>query len=92
MVGRAPAYRGSTAVVHCFGREEEIKAVNQSFKSMTLVDPEFDIAPLFGTKATPSAILIDANGRIASSLAMSDQNVRALIGLQKGDSRVQKQI
>lgn len=65
------------------GKVQETRAVNKDFKSSTLLDPGFEMAPLFGTKYTPSAILIDEEGRIASSLAMGDHNVRALIGLPK---------
>ena len=65
------------------GEVEDIREANKDFISSTLLDPEFDTAPLFGTKMTPSAILIDSEGRIESSLAMEYNNVRALIGLRK---------
>ncbi|HET8677941.1 MAG TPA: TlpA disulfide reductase family protein, partial [Blastocatellia bacterium] len=65
------------------GAAEAIREANKDFKSMTLLDLEFDTAPLFGTKFTPSAILIDSEGRIASSLAMEYNKVRALMGLEK---------
>jgi peroxiredoxin/multisubunit Na+/H+ antiporter MnhC subunit len=65
------------------GELDDIRAINRQFKSLTLMDPAFDIAPLFGTKYTPSAILIDDEGRVASSLAIGEANVRALIGLPK---------
>ncbi|HEX5731463.1 MAG TPA: MauE/DoxX family redox-associated membrane protein [Blastocatellia bacterium] len=65
------------------GEVDDIREANKDFISSTLLDPEFDTAPLFGTKVTPSAILIDSEGRIASSLAMEYNKVRALIGLQK---------
>src|SRR6185503_20877585 len=54
------------------GEEEDVRAVNRDFKSLTLMDPAFEIGPLFGTKFTPSAILIDEEGKIASSLAVGD--------------------
>jgi thiol-disulfide isomerase/thioredoxin len=65
------------------GELDDIRAINRHFKSPTLMDPAFDIAPLFGTKFTPSAILIDSEGRVVSSLAIGEGNVRALIGLPK---------
>jgi len=74
------------------GEPKAIKAGNKRFKSATLVDPAFDIAPLFGTKFTPSAILIDSEGRIASSLAIRADNVRALIGLAKAELPVKLQL
>ena len=67
------------------GEREDVEAVNGQFESMTLLDPAYDIGPLFGTKFTPSAILIDEEGRIASSLAMGAVNVRALVGLPKAE-------
>ena len=70
------------------GELGDIRAANQHFKSLTLMDPAFDIAPLFGTKFTPSAILIDSAGRVASSLAIGEVNVRALIGLPKPEMNV----
>jgi peroxiredoxin/uncharacterized membrane protein YphA (DoxX/SURF4 family) len=65
------------------GELDDIRAINRQFKSLTLMDPAFDMAPMFGTKFTPSAILIDGEGRVASSLAIGEGNVRALIGLPK---------
>lgn len=65
------------------GEVEDIREANKDFISLTLLDPEFDTAPLFGTKVTPSAILIDDEGRIASGLAMEYNRVRALVGLPK---------
>lgn len=67
------------------GEIEDVESVNKHFRSLTLHDPAFDIAPLFGTKFTPSAILIDEEGRIASSLATGSENVRALVGLPKAE-------
>lgn len=65
------------------GEVEEIQALNRAFRSPTLLDPPLDVGPLFGTKFTPSAIVIDGEGRISSSLAMDEHNVRALIGLPR---------
>src|SRR6185503_6219029 len=70
------------------GEIDDIKDINRNFKSLTLLDPEFELAPLFGTKHTPSAILVDGAGRIQSSLAIGDQNVRALMGLQQAELTV----
>ncbi|MGA9773209.1 MAG: MauE/DoxX family redox-associated membrane protein [Blastocatellia bacterium] len=67
------------------GEVEDTKTLNEDFKSLTLLDPAFEIGPLFGTKYTPSAILIDGEGRVASSLAIGDPNVRALVGLRKAE-------
>lgn len=67
------------------GEIEDPKALNGNSKSLILLDSAFEIGPLFGTKYTPSAILIDGEGRVASSLAIGDPNVRALIGLRKAE-------
>ncbi len=65
------------------GDSRAIRNLNKDLKSPTLLDPDFDLGPLFGTRQTPSAILIDDEGRIASGLAIGDQNTRALIGLPR---------
>jgi hypothetical protein len=82
---RNPSPNAPKLIFISTGEESDIRAVNTKFKSPTLLDPAFDIAPRFGTKYTPSAILLDEHGRIASSLAIGDQNVRALVGLPKAN-------
>jgi peroxiredoxin len=67
------------------GDEAEIRTAYTGLASPTLLDPAFDLGKLFGTKVTPSAILIDAEGKVASGLAMGEPNVRALIGLPTAD-------
>ena len=37
----------------------------------------------FGLYGSPAAVLIDENGRIASSIAVGVEDVRALIGLEE---------
>lgn len=70
------------------GEVADIRAVNQQFQSLTLMDPALDVAPRFGTKFTPSAILLDGEGRVASSLAIGERNVRALMGMRKAELSV----
>lgn len=65
------------------GTAEDIKAKAGDLRSVILLDPEFDIGPLFGTDSTPSAVLIDGTGRIASTLAVGNLNVLALAGVRK---------
>lgn len=67
------------------GEMEDPKALDENSKSLILLDSAFEIGPLFGTKYTPSAILIDDEGKVASGLAIGDPNVRALIGLRKAE-------
>ena len=65
------------------GNEEAIREKGSAFKSLVLSDTEFDIGPMFGTNSTPSAVLLDGEGRIASSLAKGEKNILALAGVRK---------
>jgi peroxiredoxin/uncharacterized membrane protein YphA (DoxX/SURF4 family) len=82
----APADAPRLVLIVC-GEVEDKKSLSHDLKSPTLLDSAFEIGPMFGTKYTPSAILIDGEGRIASGLAIGDPNVRALIGLRKAEGR-----
>jgi thiol-disulfide isomerase/thioredoxin/uncharacterized membrane protein YphA (DoxX/SURF4 family) len=70
-------------VIIASGDAKAIQAKGREFKSLVLVDPEFDIGPVFGSNSTPSAILMDSTGQIASSLAIGAGNVLALAGIRK---------
>lgn len=70
-------------VIIASGKQELIEAKGQEFKSLVLSDPDFDIGPMFGTNSTPSAVLLDSQGRIASSLAKGEKNILALVGVRK---------
>jgi thiol-disulfide isomerase/thioredoxin len=70
-------------VIVASGDVAAIKTKGQEFSSLVLSDPEFDLGPLFGTNSTPSAVLIDGEGRIASSLAKGEKNILALAGVRK---------
>ncbi len=61
----------------------EAKTKLKEMNSLILFDEDFDIGPLFGTNSTPSAVLIDSEGRIASSLAKGSQNILALAGIRR---------
>ena len=65
------------------GSEQEIRKMKEEVQSMILIDQDMDVGPLFGFKGTPSAILIDRNGRVASSMAASVQNILVLAGVQE---------
>ena len=65
------------------GNAEETYAQSQYFEAQFLHDPEFELGPLFGTNLTPSAVLIDGEGRIASNLARGEENVLALLGVRQ---------
>lgn len=78
-----PPKGAPSLVILASGNMEAVKAQAADFKSLFLLDPEFDVGPLFGTNSTPSAVLIDGVGRIASTLAIGDRNVLALAGVRK---------
>ncbi len=65
------------------GNVDETKSRHRELKSPTLLDADFDIGPLFGTNSTPSAVLIDGDGRIASTLAKGARNILALAGIRR---------
>lgn len=65
------------------GSVDEAKRRRKKLKSLTLIDADFDIGPMFGTNSTPAAVLIDREGRIASSLAKGSRNILALAGIRK---------
>ena len=58
------------------GTPEENKA--QGLRSPILLDDEFAVGEAFGSDGTPSAIMIDAQGRIASELAVGGPDVMKL--------------
>jgi peroxiredoxin/uncharacterized membrane protein YphA (DoxX/SURF4 family) len=65
------------------GDTENIENASRSFKSRFLHDQEFEVGPLFGTNLTPSAVLIDRDGRIASIVGRGLPNVLALAGIKR---------
>lgn len=65
------------------GEEEIVREESSRIKSQFLHDPEFDVGPLFGTNRTPSAVLIDADGRIASGPTGGRLNILALAGVRR---------
>lgn len=79
---RTPAGAPQLVIV-ASGKSELIEEKGREFKSLVLADPDFDIGPMFGTNSTPSAVLIDSQGRIASSLAKGEKNILALVGVRK---------
>jgi methylamine dehydrogenase accessory protein MauD len=65
------------------GDIDAIRAQRAQLRSLLLVDQTFDVAPLFGAQTTPSAVLLDRQGRIGSSLAIGARNVLALVGIRQ---------
>ncbi|MGI9254757.1 MAG: redoxin domain-containing protein, partial [Thermomicrobiales bacterium] len=58
------------------GSAEDNRAMGM--KSPVVLDGNFSVGNAFGSNGTPSAILIDANGRVASALAVGGPNVMEL--------------
>ncbi|HEY0656883.1 MAG TPA: redoxin domain-containing protein [Pyrinomonadaceae bacterium] len=54
-----------------------------NLKSPILLDEKFKTAEKFGMSGTPSAVLVDENGRIVSETAIGASNIWALIGKRK---------
>jgi thiol-disulfide isomerase/thioredoxin/uncharacterized membrane protein YphA (DoxX/SURF4 family) len=50
------------------------------FKSPVVLDEGFKIGKAFGARGTPSAVLVDAEGRIASTVGVGAHDVLALAG------------
>jgi hypothetical protein len=65
------------------GDPEESKAESSRFQSQFLIDPELETGLLFGTHLTPSAVLIDRDGRIASGPTPGRAIIFALAGVRK---------
>lgn len=74
---------GTQLVFIASGEAATVKKESERFRSLFLHDAEFDIAPIFGVSGTPTAVLLDSTGRIASSLAVGEQNILALLGIRK---------
>lgn len=49
-------------------------------KSSVVLDERFAVGQSYGANGTPSALLIDANGKIASKLAIGAPGVLGLLG------------
>jgi thiol-disulfide isomerase/thioredoxin len=65
------------------GERDDIQASSTGFRATFLHDKDNDIAPLFGANGTPSGLMLDAQGRIASSLAVGERHLLALLGVRK---------
>jgi len=65
------------------GDLEASKAESGRFQSLFLIDPELETGLLFGTHLTPSAVLIDSDGRLASGPTPGRANIMALAGVRK---------
>lgn len=56
---------------------------SQGLRSTMVLDPQFTVGPLYGVEGTPSAVLVDADGRLAGPLVVGSSAVLALAGQQE---------
>ena len=61
------------------GDEQRMRA--EGFRSPVLLDPEFSVGKIFGAAGTPSAVLIDAESRVASEVMVGAE---AIFGRVRG--------
>jgi len=78
-----PPARAPRLVFISSGEEEAVRAESSRFDSRFLYDPEIEVSLMFGTNLTPSAVLIDADGRIASPPTAGKFEILSLAGVRK---------
>lgn len=78
-----PPTDGPRLVFVASGDLEAVREASEGFQSLFLHDDGFQVGILFGTRSTPSALLIDSAGRIASSIGSGSSNVLLLAGVTK---------
>ncbi len=66
--------------------EENLEKFEGDATKMILLQNEREVAEAVHAQWTPTAILMDANGRIASHVAAGDGAIRELVGKFKGSS------
>src|SRR5262249_19724103 len=75
---RNPPKDAPELLVISSGSFEEIRA--QGFRSRVLLDPNFGAGQVFSAEGTPSAVIVDEQGRVASDVGVGAQAVMALAG------------
>ena len=78
-----PPRRAPRLVFVSSGDADDVRAEGIRFKSLVLHDPEHKVGLLFGTGGTPTAVLIDSEGMIASATEAGRINVLALAGVPR---------
>jgi peroxiredoxin len=68
-------------IVFSDGETEAHKTLN--LNSPILIDKEYEIAQNFGMHGTPSAVLVNEDGRIVSETAIGAEQIWALVGKRK---------
>jgi thiol-disulfide isomerase/thioredoxin len=78
-----PPRRAPELAIIASGEPDDVRTKVRDLESLVLLDPDFEVGALFGSNSTPSAVLIDADGRIASSLVLGDRDVLLVAGVSK---------
>ncbi len=83
-----PPARAPRLVFVSSGEKEAVRAESSRFNSRFLYDPDIEVSLMFGTNLTPSAVLIDAEGRIASPPTAGKFEILLLAGVRKSTAPV----
>lgn len=67
------------------GRHRRL-AKQHGWRADILLEPDWEVAGAYGTNGTPTGYLIDAQGRIASTLAVGGDAVLQLTEMMRGDA------
>lgn len=78
---KTPPSGAPRLIIIASGREDGVRASLSGLRTLVLLDPAAVVASAFGSSVTPSAVLVDSSGTIASELATGALNVLALAGL-----------
>jgi hypothetical protein len=73
-----PLTERAALLVISSGSADENRALN--LRSTIVLDPPFAVASLFGARGTPTAVMVDAEGRLASAVAVGAPAVLRLAG------------
>jgi thiol-disulfide isomerase/thioredoxin len=68
-------------VVVAAGQPDAAQEILGQRRCVTLADRKSSVATLYGVTGVPSAVLLDFEGHIASSLAVGSKHILALAGL-----------
>jgi peroxiredoxin len=79
-----PSRRASKILVVSAGTEEANAAMD--LRSPVVLDEQFTVGRAFGAAGTPSAVLVDEGGRVASEVAVGVPAVLELVGVKRAEA------
>jgi methylamine dehydrogenase accessory protein MauD len=79
---RTRARRAPELVIISTGSAETNR--EQRFRSRVLLDQTFGVSQVFGVAGTPSAVMLDEQGRVASDVVVGAPAVLAMLGARQG--------